>query len=157
MDAIERWGVEMMRQSVVLIAAAVACAALAGESTRPKRTGGDMALRQNTHVVRYVPIDLSPLPNIRMANGRQAIQGTSKQCGERGEPSSDVHAHCSAYCSESDASCWVIRFVEPKHVAERVFEVQGDKLVLHLQVDLKDTSRLLYLSESAKRFASEKR
>lgn len=108
--------------------------------------GLDNRIRANPSIMDYVPIDLKPA-NVQLANRAKVMRECAYTDGHPGQ--------CIGYCSEQDASCWVIRYL-PSGTVERIYTVFGDKLELWMKAGPSPTYTPVFLSPGAKRFAIEK-
>ena len=126
----------MRMKATLLLTAALSCNANAL----------DVKIRANPHVIDYVPSDLVAA-NVRLADKIKVMHDCGYADGQPGR--------CLSYCSDEDASCWVVRYL-PSGTAERVYTVSGPSIELWLKVDAKNPYTVLFASERARKFAAEK-
>lgn len=109
------------------------------------RTEGDIVLKRNAHVMKYVPSDL-----------RGVRQAAPTGCDGAGLPAKSTRENGYSgrltYTSASTDTKWVICYVQPG-TAERVFQEKDGNLSLHVRFDPKHISGTLYVSSDASRYA----
>lgn len=106
----------------------------------------DMKIRSNPHLIDFLPSDLTA-SDVRLANKVSTMRECANAGGQTGS--------CISYCSDSDYACWVVRYL-PTGIADRIYSVNGTSIELWLQVDPKNSNKVLFMSDRARNFAAEK-